>query len=221
MSVSATTPWPANDASPWIRIGSADAGIVDAGAGGAVGLLRPRAALDHRVDRLEMARIRAERDGDLAGRGRAHALRAEVVLDVARSSLGIGDDRLDRPLALELAQDRLVGLADRVREDVQASAVRHPDHDLVRAGLGRDRDRLVEHRDEHVEPFERELLLAEEGLAQVPLEPLDLGQPLEQPTLLVAAERLGGSVPDSIACRSQTRRSWSEMCSISYAIVPQ
>jgi hypothetical protein len=27
-------------------------------------------------------------------------------------------------------------------------------------------------------------------------------------------------LPDSIACRSHTRFSWSAMCSISYAIVP-
>ena len=50
-------------------------------------------------------------------------------------------------------------------------------------------DRLVEHRDEHVEAFDRELLLAEERLAQVRLEPLHLGEPREQRTLLVLAER--------------------------------
>ena len=58
---------------------------------------------------------------------------AEVVLDVARAALGVADDSRDRPLALELAQDRLVRLADRVGEHAEAAAVRHADHDLVRA----------------------------------------------------------------------------------------
>ena len=72
-----------------------------------------------------------------------------------------------------------------MREHVQPAAVRHADHDLVRAGLGGELDRLVEHRHHHVEPLDRELLLAEERAAQVLLEALDLGQPREQPLLLV------------------------------------
>ena len=103
---------------------------------------------------------------------------------------GSDDDRLDRPLSLELAQDRLVGLADRVSEDAQPATVRHPDHDLVRAGLGDQRNRLVEHRDHHVEALDRELLLAEEGAAKVALEALDLGQALEQSALLIGLQRL-------------------------------
>ena len=52
--------------------------------------------------------------------------------------------------------------------------MRHADHDLVRADVGGDLDRLVEHRHHHVEALERELLLAEERAAQVVLHPLDL-----------------------------------------------
>ena len=70
----------------------------------------------------------------VAARGRADALGAEVVLDVAGPALGVGGDDLDRPLALELAEDLLVGQADRVGEDVEPAAVGHPDHDLARAG---------------------------------------------------------------------------------------
>ncbi len=87
-------------------------------------------------------------------------VRCEVVLDVAGAALGVGGDRVDRPLALELAEDVLVGHPDRVREHVQPAAVRHPENDVVRAGVRRQLDRLVEHRDHHVEPFDRELLLA-------------------------------------------------------------
>ena len=103
-----------------------------------------------------------------------------MVLDVAHPALGIGCDSVDRPLALELAQDLLVRHADRVRQHVQATAVGHAHHDLVRALLGGELDRLVEHRDHHVEALERELLLAEEPLAQEPLHALDFAQAAEE-----------------------------------------
>src|SRR4029434_6847240 len=64
-----------------------------------------------------------------------------------------------------------------------------PEYALVRATLGPDLDRLVEHRDHHVEPFDRELLLAEELPLEVVLEAFDLGQPLEQLPPLVGAQR--------------------------------
>ena len=148
-------------------------------ARGAVGLLRPRPSLHHRVDRLEVARVGDERDRDVAGRSRADALSAEVVLDVAAAPLLGRHDGVDRPLAFELAQDRLVGTADDVGEDIEPAAVRHPDHDLMRAPAGRELDRLVEHRDHHVQPFDRELLLPEEGAPQIALHALHLAQPPE------------------------------------------
>ena len=117
-------------------------------------------------------------------------MRGEVVLDVARAALGVGCDRVDRPLAFELAQDVLVRHADRVREHVETAAVRHAHHDIVRARLGRQLDRLVEHRDHHVEALERELLLAEEPLAQEPLHPLHLAETAEERLLLLDGERL-------------------------------
>ena len=116
--------------------------------------------------------------------------RGEVVLDVAGAALVVDDDGLDRPLALELAQDRLVRAADRVHEHVQAAAVRHPDHDLVGPGVGRELDRLVEHRHHRVEALERELLLAEERTAQVLLEPLGARERLQQADPLLGRERL-------------------------------
>ena len=66
----------------------------------------------------------------------------------------------------------------------------HPDHDLVRAGLGGELDRLVEHRDHHVEALERELLLAEEGAAQVLLEPSARESCSSRRRALLATERL-------------------------------
>ena len=158
-------------------------------ARGAIGLLRARAALDDRVDGLEVARVGDERDRDVARLRRARALGADVVLHVAAAALVGRDDRFDRPLAFELAEDLVVRQADDVGEDVETPAMRHPDHDLMRARLGREVDRLVEHRDHHVEALDGELLLAEEGPPEVALQPLDLAQPAEQPDALVARER--------------------------------
>ena len=103
-----------------------------------------------------------------------------MVLHVAGAALGRGGVDGERLLALELGEDRLVGAADGVREHVQAAAVGHAEHDLARARGRGELDRLVEHRHERVEALDRELLLAQEGLVQVALERLDLGQPLEQ-----------------------------------------
>ena len=167
-----------------------DARVVEPGAARPVGLEGARGALDDRVGGLEVARVRGERDRDLPRPGRPLRPGAEVVLDVAGAALGIGRDRLERALALELAQDRLVRAADGVREHVEPAAVRHPDHDLVGSVLGRELDRLVEHGDHCVEPLERELLLAEERPAQVGLHPLDLREAPEQGTALVRLERL-------------------------------
>ena len=166
-----------------------DARVVEPGAARAVRLHRARGSLDDRVGSLEVARVRGERDRDLAGPGRPLRPGAEVVLDVPAAALGIGRDGFERALALELAQDRLVRAADGVSEHVEPAAVRHPDHDLVGSVLRGELDRLVEHRDHHVEPFERELLLAEERPAQIGLHPLDLGETPEQVAPLVLRER--------------------------------
>ena len=60
----------------------------------------------------------------------------------------------------------------------------------MRARLGRELDRLVEHRDHHVEALERELLLPEKTFAQEPLHSLHLAEAAEQRLLLLGRERL-------------------------------
>ena len=95
-------------------------------------LLGAHLAEHDRVDGLEMRRVGGKRQvhglaGDLAvGRG------AEMVFDVARAvdMLGIGR------IALELGEDRGVGLADKIGEHVEPAAMRHADHvflDALRA----------------------------------------------------------------------------------------
>ena len=137
-----------------------------------------------------MARVRGEEDRRVAGLGASAADGAQVVLDVAACAFRRRCDRLDRSLALELAQNLRVGPPDDVCEDVEPAAMRHSDDDLVRAGLDPEPDRLVEHRNHHVEPLDRELLLPEKRALEVVLEALDLCQPLEEVATLFAAQRL-------------------------------
>ncbi len=66
--------------------------------------------------------------------------------------------------------------------------MRDPDQHLVRAGLGCELDGLVEHRHEHVEALDRELLLADEGTPEVRLERLDLREAAQQASTLVGLE---------------------------------
>ena len=173
--------------------GERDARVVQPHRRRAIGLFGAGAALDDRIDRLEMAGVRSERDGDVADRRRTRSLGAEVVLDVARPSFARGDQGVDRPFTLELADDRVVTKSEGMSEDVQPSAVCHSDHDLVRAALRRKLDGLVEHRDDDVQPLDRELLLAEEGAPQVLLERLDARELGEQ--LLPFVDRERPSVP--------------------------
>ena len=98
-------------------------------------LLGPHDALEHRVDRLQVRRVRGQRHRDLLAVGRAErALGAEVVLHVAGALRGA---RVD--VALELVEDLGVRLADDVGEHVEPAAVRHADDDLVQLLVARPR----------------------------------------------------------------------------------
>ena len=163
--------------------------IVDAGAGRTVGLLGAREPLHHRIDRLEVARIRRDGDLDLPRLGHARLRGREVVLDVAGAALRVGDEGVDRSLALELTEDRRVRPPDDVREDVESASMCDADEHLVRATTGGELDGLVEHRHEDVEALDRELLLADERTPQVGLERLHLREPLEQRAPLLGGQR--------------------------------
>ena len=112
-----------------------------------------------------------------------------MVLDVARPALRVGDEGVERSLALELAQDRRVRASDGMRQDVETASMGDSDHDLVGARASGELDRLVEHRHERVEPLDRELLLPDERASQERLERLDLRQPLEEGKPLLRGER--------------------------------
>ena len=144
-------------------------------------LLRPHDALEHRVDGLEVGRVR--REVDLGGRallGGELALGAEVVLDVAGPL-----DRLRVLLALELAEDLAVGLAGDVGQHVEPAAVRHPDADLVHPVVRGAAHDPVEQRDDRLAALQREPLLPDELGLQERLERLGGVELAQDPHLLV------------------------------------
>jgi len=163
--------------------------IVDPRPAGAIGLLGARKALDHGVDRFQMAGVGRDGDLDLAGVRHARLRRREVVLDVTRAALRVRDQRIDRPLPFELAKDRGVRPADDMGQDVQAAAMGDADQHLVRAATRGQLDGIVEHRHEHVQPFDRELLLTDERAPEVGLEGLDLREALQKRTSLLVGQR--------------------------------
>ena len=145
-------------------------------------LLGPGDALQHRVDDLEVGRVRDQRDVDLAVAERADvlALGAQVVLHVT------GAVRLARVhVALELAEDLRVGLADDVGQHVQPAAVRHPDDDLVHAVFGGLVQRGVQQGDDGLAALQGEPLLPDVLGLQEGLERLGAVQPAQDVLLLV------------------------------------
>ena len=93
---------------------------------------RARHALDDRAHRFEVARVRGEGERDLvSARGVVLADRAEVVLHVART---LRARRVE--LALELAEDLGVRLADDVGEHVEPTPVGRAEHHVGHAGVG-------------------------------------------------------------------------------------
>ena len=93
-------------------------------------LSRSGKSLEHRIHNLEMARIGNEHDLNLTAPGDLPlSARAEVILHVAGLTDGVGSG----VFSLELLEDRRVRLAQRMRENVDASAVRHCQIDFTGA----------------------------------------------------------------------------------------
>ena len=157
----------------------------------AVSLLGAHDALDDRVDRLEMAGVRRERDVDRAAVGRAMVVgEPEVVLHVA---VAVDVGRQQR--ALELGEDQLVGLLEDVGQHVEAAAVRHAEHqlgDLQPRGLV---DQRRQQRDQRVAALQREALLARIAHLQELLERLGGDEPLQDLPAIVGVERRPPSLP--------------------------
>ncbi len=144
-------------------------------------LLGPGHALHHRVDRLQVAGVRGERQVEHPRVGAAvHPVRPQVVLHVART---LGGQRVEVPL--ELPEDLAVRLADDVGQDVEAAAVGHAEHGFVHAGAGGLVEDGVEHGDEALGPLQPEPLVAQVLRVQEPLEGLGGVEPFEDAPLVV------------------------------------
>src|SRR5271166_3018367 len=119
-------------------------------------LLGPNQALRHRVHGLQVRRVGRQRylNVVVAEHLYVDSGGAEVVFDVA------GAVRLGRvQVALELAEDLRVGLADDVGQHVEPAAVWHRDDDFVQAVLGALVDGRVHQWDLAFGAFQREALL--------------------------------------------------------------
>ena len=105
--------------------------------------------------------------------------RARVILHVAHPSQ-IDAARSREQRILELREHLRIRLLQDVREHIQAAAMRHCDHHVLNARRCRVGDDLVQNRDHHVQPLDREAGFARERALQEALEGLDLGHPIEQ-----------------------------------------
>ena len=146
------------------------------------------------VDELEVARVRVQAHPDLpSSRVAKSSLGTVVVLDVSRAALGDRGHRLhllDRLRALELGEDRLHRAAEVVGQNTEATAMRHPEHDLGGAVPRREVCDLVDHRHGRVESLDREHLLPEVGPLDEALELEHVEQAVEERALLLGGELL-------------------------------
>ena len=152
-----------------------------------------------------MPTVAPDARGELAGR-------ADVVLHVARALRHV---RVE--LALELAEDLPVRLADDVGEHVEPAAVRHAHHDLLHAGVGRRVEQEVEHRDQRLRAFEAEALLPEELRVQEALE--RLGRVQRGEDARASRRRSASTCTPSTCCWIHAFWSGSWMCMYSTPIV--
>src|SRR5690606_16786037 len=155
-------------------------------------LTGPCHTFDDRIHRFEVARVsRKLYEKLLAGLHLALSDRTLVVFHVAF----IGREaRVSR--SFENREDPFghiarFGVADNVREDVKAAAMRHSHIDLFDAAGRSTFEQLVENGNDGLRSFERKTLLSEIFLVQELLELFGFDQLLEQLFLYVVADRRG------------------------------
>src|SRR4029079_16611083 len=107
---------------------------------------------------LEVRRVGGQRQMDLVAVELAIGGGAEMVFDVAGALDVVGRGWS----ALELVEDDAVGLAEHLRQHVQAAAMGHAENDLTQAELAAALDGLLERRDKRFAAVEAEALGAGE-----------------------------------------------------------
>ncbi len=141
-------------------------------------------AEDDRVDRLEVRRVRRQRQMDGVAVELAVGRGAEVVLDVARSADVVGVGRA----AAEFVEDHPERLLHDVAEHVQPPAVGHAENDFLDAVLAADLDDRLHRRDHRLAAVETEALGPDILLAEEALELLGLDQLVEDRLLAELGE---------------------------------
>ena len=135
----------------------------------AVGVLaRANDSFDDRIHEFEMTRIRDDGKRDLATvSSLANAARALMVLNVALIVRKVWMDR-----SFKAGEDALAELSNNVRDDVQTSAMSHPDRYVIDAARRGSFNQLVQNGNDSLISFDRESLLPEILRAQELLEQL-------------------------------------------------
>ena len=139
------------------------------------------AALDHRVDDLQVRGVESQAQVHRAA-GRGHVAREALVV------LHVATRQVFRRGVVELGEQHRGHLAQRVDQHVQAAAVGHADHDFLHAGFTGAIDQLVHGDDEALAAFQREALLAHVLGVQEPLQALGSRQAFQHVLLLVGRE---------------------------------
>ena len=140
------------------------------------------------VDRLQVRWVCGQRQMHGVAVELPVARGAQVVLHVA----GAADVFRVGRAAAELVEDRLVGLAHEVGQDVQAAAVRHAEHHFLQAQLTAALEDLLETRNHRLGAFQAEALGAGVLLVEELLEGFGRRQALQDRPL--AGHREGGAV---------------------------
>ena len=113
-------------------------------------LLGAHLAEHHRIDDFQMRRIGGERQMDLVVVELAIRRCAEMIFDVARAFDRVGIGRA----ALEFVKQRAVRLAHHLGQHIEASAMRHADHDFLHAEIAAALDDLLKCRDQQLAAVE-------------------------------------------------------------------
>ena len=148
-------------------------------------LFRPHHTFDDGVYCFQVRRVRRHADDDLTtGRRPANAARAQVILHVPGAL-----HRTFVRIPIKLAEDHLRLLANDVSQNVQTPAVRHADHDLVNAMVGRPGHELIQNRYCRLPAFKREALVANEPVAEKLFKTFRFQHTFQRPYPLAFAQR--------------------------------
>ena len=168
-------------------------------------LQRTRDSLEHRIHELEVARIGHKGNPDSGTVAqRPVALGAQVVFDIPGARVVM--------LVVEFLEDRRIGLAEDVRQHVEATPVGHRDHNVAgRAGCTLV-DRRVQHEHEGIRPLDREALSVGICSPDESLQPIDFSESVQRGLLLGVRSAAGVSSSAVSNCRNHFRSSSSARC---------